>query len=58
MENRLMDSILRYQFDMNREIDSVPWRMFHCLVEAGDGIFRWPDKRWLPLGFSLRGRKR
>jgi len=35
------------------EHDSVPWRMFNCLVEGGDGMYRWPDKRWLPLAFSL-----
>ena len=36
------------------EHDRVPWRMFECLVEDGDGMFGWPDQAWLPLSFSLR----
>jgi SAM-dependent methyltransferase len=35
------------------EHDSVPWRMFECLVEEAPGRYRWPDKAWLPLSFSL-----
>jgi len=35
------------------EHDAVTWRMFECLVQGGDGSFRWPDKAWLPLAFSL-----
>ena len=37
-----------------REHDAVPWRMFSCLVEGDDGMFRWPDRAWLPLAYSLR----
>jgi SAM-dependent methyltransferase len=37
-----------------REHDSVTWRMFETLVEGPGGLYRWPDKRWLPLSFSLR----
>jgi SAM-dependent methyltransferase len=37
-----------------REHDCVPWRMFGCLVKTDDGMFRWPENRWLPLAFSLR----
>ncbi len=35
------------------EHDSVPWAMFGLLVDGGDGLFRWPDRAWLPLSFSL-----
>jgi SAM-dependent methyltransferase len=40
-----------------REHDAITWRMFACQVEGEDGLFRWPDKPWLPLAFSLRARK-
>jgi len=39
------------------EHDAVPWRMFKLLVEGADGLWRWPDKPWLPLGFSLRAER-
>ncbi len=35
-------------------LNSVTWEMFEALVEGADGLFRWPDKPWLPLSFSLR----
>lgn len=35
------------------EHDAVPWRMFEVLVEGPDGLFRWPDRPWWPLAFSL-----
>jgi SAM-dependent methyltransferase len=40
--------------DWLHEHDSVPWRMFRCLQEGEDGAYRWPDKPWLPLAFSLK----
>jgi hypothetical protein len=40
------------------EHDAVAWRMFECLVEGADGLFRWPDKPWLPLAFSLLATRR
>ena len=40
------------------EHDGVPWRMFECLVEHTDRLYRWPDKPWLPLAFSLLATKR
>lgn len=43
--------------DWLREHDSVPWRMFACLREDPPDSFRWPDKPWLPLAFSLRARR-
>lgn len=35
------------------EHDAVPWRMFDVLVKGDDDMYRWPDKPWLPLAFSL-----
>jgi SAM-dependent methyltransferase len=40
------------------EHDAVPWRMFAGLVKSNDGLYRWPDKPWLPLGFSLLATKK
>ncbi len=47
----VIDAGLR--LDWLHEHDAVVWRMFDCLVEQ-DGLFRWPDKPWLPLAYSLR----
>ena len=41
------------QIDFLHEHDAVPWRMFSCLSEGQDGMYRWPDKPWLPLAYSL-----
>ena len=41
-----------------REHDGVPWAMFRCLVRHADGFYRWPDRPWLPLAFSLAAEKR
>lgn len=35
------------------EHDEVPWRMFEMLEEAPGGMYRWPDKPWLPLSYAL-----
>lgn len=35
------------------EHDSAPWPVFKLLVEDAHGMYRWPDKPWLPLSFSL-----
>ena len=40
-----------------REHDALTWPFFACLVEGPDGLFRWPDKPWLPLAFSLRAER-
>lgn len=40
------------------EHDTIPWRGFPCLVEDADGMFHWPDRRWLPLAVSLSARRR
>lgn len=39
--------------DWLHEHDAIPWRMFECLVKHASGLYRWPDKPWLPLAFSL-----
>jgi len=42
------------RLDWLREHDAVTWRMFTCLVAGPDHLYRWPDKPWLPLAYSLR----
>jgi SAM-dependent methyltransferase len=44
--------------DWLHEHDAVTWRMFEILVEDGNGLYRWPDKPWLPLAFSLMATRR
>ncbi len=44
--------------DWLHEHDAVTWRMFGCLAKGADGLFRWPDKPWLPLAFSLLATRR
>ena len=41
------------RLDWLHEHAGVPWRMFEILVMDDDGLYRWPDKPWLPLAFSL-----
>ena len=40
--------------DWLHEHDTVTWHMFDVLIKGADGLWRWPDKPWLPLAFSLR----
>jgi hypothetical protein len=40
--------------DFLHEHDHVPWQMFASLVNDGTGEYRWPDRPWLPLTYSLR----
>lgn len=47
----LIDAGLR--IDRLTEHDCVPWRMFRILVRDADGMYRWPQRPWLPLAFSL-----
>jgi SAM-dependent methyltransferase len=44
--------------DWLHEHGTVTWRMFRILVEDGSGLYRWPDKPWLPLAFSLSATRR
>lgn len=39
------------------EHDALTWQAFSCLVEAPDGLWRWPGRPWLPLSFSLRAQR-
>jgi SAM-dependent methyltransferase len=42
------------RLDWLHEHDAVTWHMFGQLVDDGTGLWRWPDKPWLPLAFSLQ----
>jgi SAM-dependent methyltransferase len=46
------------QIDWLHEHDGLTWQMFKHLVKGADGLWRWPDKPWLPLAFSLRASRR
>ena len=46
----LLDAGLR--LDFFHEHYEVPWKMLDAL-EADGPMFRWPDRRWLPLAMSL-----
>ena len=39
------------------EHDCIPWQMFGCLVRDSSRLYRWPDRPWLPLAFSLAARR-
>ena len=45
------------RIDSFLEHNTVRWPMFDCLVPDGTGGYRWPDKPWLPLSYSLRASK-
>jgi SAM-dependent methyltransferase len=45
------------RLDWLHEHDAATWRMFACLTEGADGQFRWPDRPWLPLSYSLLATK-
>ncbi len=40
-----------------REHYRVPWRIYPRTVDAGDGMYRWPDRPWLPLSYSIEAVK-
>jgi len=44
--------------DWLHEHDGVPWRLFEALTRGADRLWRWPDRPWLPLAFSLRATRR
>jgi SAM-dependent methyltransferase len=44
--------------DWLHEHDAVPWAMFRILIKDASGLYRWPDKPWLPLAFSLTATRR
>jgi SAM-dependent methyltransferase len=41
------------RLDWLHEHDAIVWRMFRCLSQGADGLYRWPDRPWLPLAYSL-----
>jgi SAM-dependent methyltransferase len=51
----LVDAGLNLQW--LHEHDHVAWRMYQSLAKGHDGMYRWPDKPWLPLAFSLRAQR-
>jgi hypothetical protein len=42
------------RLDWLREHDRITWQMFTCLVRDETRFYRWPDRPWLPLSYSLR----
>lgn len=51
----LIDAGLRLEF--LHEHPAVAWRMFTALERGTDRLYRWKDKPWLPLAFSLMARR-
>jgi SAM-dependent methyltransferase len=45
------------RLDWLHEHDAITWRMFACLTQGEDRLYRWPDKPWLPLAYSLQATK-
>ena len=44
--------------DWLHEHEGITWQMFKSLVKDSAGLYRWPDKPWLPLAFSLTATRR
>ena len=42
--------------DRFHEHYEVPWKIFPSVVSTSDGMFGWPDKKWLPLSYSVVAR--
>lgn len=42
--------------DFVHEHYEVPWMIFPSVVPTQDGLFGWPEKKWLPLAVSLSAR--
>lgn len=47
----LIDAGLR--IDALHEHDTLPWRAFGVLTERPEGMWGWPDERWLPMSVSV-----
>jgi len=41
------------RLDFLHEHYEIPWKMFGYLEPAGEGMYRWPDTKWLPLAMSI-----
>ncbi len=54
----VVTALLQAELDLRalREHEAVPWRMFRCLRRDGDGMYRWPDRSWLPLALTILAR--
>ena len=44
--------------DWLHEHEAITWQMFRILIEDATGLYRWPNKPWLPLAFSLCATRR
>jgi 2-polyprenyl-3-methyl-5-hydroxy-6-metoxy-1,4-benzoquinol methylase len=51
----LLDAGLR--LTMLHEHDTLAWKQFGCMIEAEGGLYRLPEKPWLPLSYSLKAIK-
>jgi SAM-dependent methyltransferase len=47
----LLDAGLR--LERFEEHPRIPWRMFRGLARDAEGLWAWPDRPWLPLGYTL-----
>ena len=47
-----------FEIQALREHDANASRLFSYLVRGEDGMFRWPDKPWFPLAFSVLAQAR
>jgi SAM-dependent methyltransferase len=47
----LIDAGLR--LERFEEHPRIPWRMFRGLTRDAEGLWAWPDRPWLPLGYTL-----
>ena len=43
--------------EMLHEHDGVAWKAFASLIEGEGRLWRFPDKPWLPLSYSIKARK-
>ena len=41
------------QIDAIREHPGITWRAFSCLMQDSAGLWRWPDRDWLPLALTI-----
>ena len=41
--------------EMLHEHDGVAWKAFASLIEGEGRLWRFPDKPWLPLSYSIKG---
>ena len=39
------------------EHDAVAFQRYKVLIKDAQGMYRWPDKAWLPLSYSLRAER-